>query len=445
MQTKTAVVVGFNRLGGVRRVAELLRQRDYRNIVIALNAPEQFPELRHEQGVHVVRIGHPFSSDELLETVRNLDGFESESPFLCLTDRPMFAYLDALSRLRATSYERWVPADGIRNARLKPRARQLWDAREIDGPKWRVVSSDSIRERQWKACSNLIACDTAHYVIKPIQGAGSECVTAVEGWSNALAAADVVRQRLLGESLQPIHVGDEVYFPSTDILIEEEVLGPEYTIDGFVSRGKVEAVVQHKESRKHEPFFGDGLIVSPPDPAGDLIDPWDGYRVERHSGLKEEDFIAVVERGLAALGLDNWGFHAEMIVADGKPQFVELNPRPAGGLLWQTAGLRLGLDPFDACVRFHLGEMVTATRAECVTGQFPIYADRLGEITHVAGIDDAKGVTHVHEIRSALPTEGIFVDSLDREHYLAFVSVRASNHAQVRKASSLVREKLTIE
>ena len=191
---------------------------------------------------------------------------------------------------------------------------------------------------------------------------------------------------------EPLSFGGCSYYPQCDVLIEEELQGPEYTVDGFVQFGVVHAVVQHKETRRRRPFFGDGLIVSPPDPrcrsASSL-----GLRPDAHCGLDESVFVDVVRRGLNALGIDSWSFHAEMIVHNGVPNFVELNPRPAGGLLWQTAGLRLGVDPIEATVALHLRERLEPSRRGGVVGQFPIYADQLGRFSEVIGGDEALRMT----------------------------------------------------
>ena len=115
---------------------------------------------------------------------------------------------------------------------------------------------------------------------------------------------------------------------------------------------------------------------------------------------------------------ESWASHAQMIVSDGVPQFVELNPRPAGGLLWQTAGLRLGTDHFEAVVSLHVRDRIEDKAPVAkATGQFPIYAEEVCRFERLVAVDSALRVPVVCDIRSAIPPDGLNVERLDRENY----------------------------
>jgi hypothetical protein len=110
------------------------------------------------------------------------------------------------------------------------------------------------------------------------------------------------------------------------------------------------------------------------------------------------DFVDLLTRGLAALGFTNWVFHAEIIATKQGLRFVELNPRPPGGLLSRTASVHLGVDLFEAIMRIHLG-IDTEPASQCmVTGQFPIYAERIGTVVSIGGLDEAKAIPCVDRI-----------------------------------------------
>jgi hypothetical protein len=236
------------------------------------------------------------------------------------------------------------------------------------------------------------------------------------------------------------------YFLYSDVLVEELLEGNEFTVDGYIANGEVSIAVQQKEFRIVDPFFGDGLIVSPPDhnawqPSGNA----ERSIVQAgrcHTSIAEfEQFLL---RGLRALGLDNWVFHAEVMETEHGLRFVELNPRPAGGLLWLTAGLHLGLDPFEAVLRMHLNHNTLSTRRNWVTGQFPIYAKRTGKISKVTGIERAREIEGVKRIDQAV-YPGDEIASLERENYVAFVCIHASNHDEVRRIAAEVETLIEIE
>lgn len=446
VKSEAAVIVGFNRLGGVARLTSLLHDRGYQRLVAIVNAPEQLSDLQNTPGLSFTKIDDPLSSESMLSVVKTIEGYEPASPFICIQDRPMFAYLDAFEATKKDiSGVPWVPVDGIRNARMKPRARKLWDDAKLAGPAWTVVTGDEDSDRIWSEKTCIPKGSDVKYIVKPIQGMASEYVCSAQGWSAAVERANSIRAQLESSNLPkhrqlPITLGDSTFFPSRDILIEEELLGPEYTVDGFIQSGRVHAVVQHKETKRRHPFFGDGLIVSPPDEQGLTAVVQEGYESQSHRGPSEAAFIKVVRDGLVALGIDNWSFHAEMIVTDAIPRFVELNPRPAGGLLWQTAGIRLGVDPIEATVDLHLRKKIENQCFSCVTGQFPLYAEKLGTISKLIGRDVACGISGVHDVRSAIPADGLHVTSLDRENYLAFVSLNCRDHEHVRAVSYEVQQ-----
>ena len=174
----------------------------------------------------------------------------------------MLAFLDAFEALtHGLNGFPWIPVAGIRNARVKPRARELWDRAGLDGPRWTVVTGDAARDSVSAERAGFSTSAAVDYIVKPIHGMASEFVTSARGWSAAIDSADRIREAYSGAGgsraprAEPLSFGGCSYDPQCDVLIEEELQGPEYTVDGFVQFGVVHAVVQHKETRRRRPFL----------------------------------------------------------------------------------------------------------------------------------------------------------------------------------------------
>ena len=103
-----------------------------------MNAPDQLSDLVPAdaiEDIEFIKYDDPYSGTEMLRCIRAVEGFGPHSPLLCLQDRPMLAFLDASEALtHGLNGFPWIPVAGIRNARVKPRARELWDRAGLDGP-----------------------------------------------------------------------------------------------------------------------------------------------------------------------------------------------------------------------------------------------------------------------------------------------------------------------
>ncbi len=101
--------------------------------------------------------------------------------------------------------------------------------------------------------------------------------------------------------------------------------------------------------------------------------------------------------------------------------------------------------PIGEGYALHLRETVTARRVSCVTGQFPIYAKQTGLVEGLLGREAAIRNPSVHDVRSAVPKEGLTFMSADRENYVGFVSLVSDSHESVRRASYEVAGMLSVK
>ena len=454
-----AIIVGFNQFGGVIQLSRLLEHRGYHDIVGLVNKPEIIDVGDAPSCLRLVRVDTPLNPTVLRRVASDYGAAEPNTPFLCAQDRAMLPYVKAWRELRSSAGETLhVPCDGITRARVKPLARELWNLSGVDATEWTVATGQDWTVDRLSGGGTLLQfARDREYVVKPVAGMASEAVKVCLGSDIEQCVAEV-RAFL---SVQPVSsesgpegtvVTDTIngirrkYSLFTDVLIEEKLPGNEYTVDGYVVGGSVCVAVQQKEYRIIKPFFGDGLIVSPPSTdelQADVESPSVAHAGTCHT--RPGAFEALLERGLAALGLDNWVFHAEIMeTPNNELRFVELNPRPAGGLLWLTAGVHVGQDPYEIMLKMHLRHDVLTKRSGWVTGQFPVYAKRAGKISHVKGIEEARNISGVIKVVQ-VARKGDEIVSLEKENYLAFVSIYAATHDDVRRIAREVADVIDIE
>ncbi len=437
-----AIVLGADGLGNVVPIADALRSFGFRSVIALVDDSSAFNIVdRPWLTVRATPIEQLVTSSRLRQCLEQ-QGAGDSVPVLCSYDGLMLPYLDAISSLTPTASWR-IPADGIRRARSKPHARRLWQRHRGAHVGWRVVSTDSERQAAWDAATGAFDFSRGCFV-KPCSGFQSTHVSRVDHEGNSPQACATIREAMAHNPLwraQPRqYIDGLVIDPTVDVLIEEAIVGAEYTVDGVVSNGRVHRAVQHKELLYEVPFNGDGFVVSPPDPCGGRDPQVLKGRVKggRITGLPHTrrplaDFGAFMEAALESIELDNWVFHAEVIDTGQELRLVELNPRVPGGLLAHTARAQLGRDLVEAFVRATLllpNEIPTRR----VTAHIPFYADLAGTVREVSGLDKARALAGVSLVRQAIAL-GTEVTNTTRENYAGFVVCEAADHSAVRSVA----------
>lgn len=128
---------------------------------------------------------------------------------------------------------------------------------------------------------------------------------------------------------------------ATSFFVEEFVAGRIFHVDGFVSRGKLEAVVTSE-------YVGNCLDYASGAPLGSTQVPLDAKAIE------------ITQRTLEALGHENGSFHFEGIIDDdGRYHFLEAASRVGGAGVADTFELKTGVNLYHADLRQQLfGEHV---------------------------------------------------------------------------------------
>lgn len=78
-----------------------------------------------------------------------------------------------------------------------------------------------------------------------------------------------------------------------------------------------------------------------------------------------------------------------------------------------------------------------------MTGQFPIYAHRVGRIHGIEGLAEARAIPGVVDVIVATH-RGERIQSVRKENYLAFVILAADSHEEVRQLERRVRACLRV-
>ncbi len=470
MRNKTAVVMGYGNLGNLIGYAQHFRRRNFDKIIALVEADridfinklEQSPEIKVQK---IDSTMNPIAiADSMKEIISENGGL---LPFLCTQDRSMFSYIHSQKRLEYDKDEQFhIPIDSIVIARIKPAARAYWESKDIDCTKWVVLSGDNFK---CIAGHKNLKEAPGSFMVKPLCGMSSEQVKCVDNWKEVIKYAKEVRkffqEQLKSQSWQNTPREWTVNLPNgepityqlyEDILVEEKITGSEYTVDGciFGDEDTVCCVVQHKENRFISPFCGNGLIMSPPDYSGCRLSPFSpkkGVDLELSEPCKTKipDFEKFVTQGVKAIGLKNWCFHAEVMETEGGLRFIELNPRPPGGLLWKTAQEHIGIDLSGAIVDFYLKrdfeKKPKQPNYQTVTGEFPIYAFKKGWISknNLSNLDRISSSQDVLKITWMFDKK-IQITNTCRENYLAFVALKGKNHRSVRELARNIYKQLEV-
>jgi biotin carboxylase len=217
------------------------------------------------------------------------------------------------------------PAAGqrVRDKHLMRRA--LADA-GIAGPRFRLVSSASELEAAAEAVGYPL-------VIKPTRSAGSVGVSLASG-------LDELRTAYAAIALDPtLDLGTRL---GPDVLLEEFIAGPEFSVEGYVQNGRA-AVVSITEKLVSDPphFIELGHTV----PAS--IEP-----------DTERQVVSWAAAVVGALGIDRTVFHLELRLRNGLPHVIELGARLPGDSIGSLIEMSRGVSLADLFVQLVTGQQV---------------------------------------------------------------------------------------
>jgi biotin carboxylase len=244
-------------------------------------------------------------------------------------------------------------------------------------------------------------------VVKPRGLSGGRGVIRADDAAAAAAAAERVRAILAD--------------PAAALLLEEFTPGPEVAVEALLRDGDAEILaVFDKPDPLDGPYFPDTVYVTP----------------SRHPPEAVAAAGAAAAAAAAALGLREGPVHAELRLTPAGPVVIELAARSIGGLCARTLRFGLGLSLEELILRHALGMPLAGRlrREQAAAGVMMLPTPAAGALHGVGGIDAARAVPLVEDVRITIPPGGALVPLPEGDRYLGFVFARGPDPGAVERA-----------
>ncbi|MBQ1114815.1 pyridoxal-phosphate dependent enzyme [Streptomyces anulatus] len=259
------------------------------------------------------------------------------------------------------------PVDAITVCRDKSALRSL--LAEVGTPQPRFAAVRTVDEVAAAVAAVGLPC-----VVKPADDSGSHNVllcSTVEQVRTQVRTVLAVTENVRGQAMAGV------------ALVEEYLDGPEYSVEMFSWEGDAHCVGITAKTLGAPPHFVEHRHLFPaPLPT------------ERYDAL-----LTAVRTALAAAGVRSGATHTEVRLTSSGPAIVEINPRPAGGMIPEAIRLATGLD----LLRLQLGAAVghapdLSAEDRGTAGVQFLTADREGVLAAVEGVAEALAVPGVERV-----------------------------------------------
>ena len=299
------------------------------------------------------------------------------------------------------------PPEAVAAAANKHRFRGAMARAGLPSPAFRLLSVDDDPERA--ARETAFPC-----VLKPTALAASRgVIRADDGPAFVAAFRRIVR--ILGQpDVAPL--GEA----ARQILVEDYLPGVEVALEGLLDRGRLHVLALFdKPDPLAGPFFEETIYITP----------------SRLSPAAQDDIAEATEGAVAALGLREGPIHAELRVNDEGPWVIEAAARSIGGLCSRALRFGAGIGLEELIVRHALGlPIASLERERRPAGVMMLPIPAAGVLREVRGLDRARGVRGVEDVRIAIPLGQPVVPLPEGSKYLGFVFARAPTPDAVETA-----------
>ncbi|MFD5414483.1 pyridoxal-phosphate dependent enzyme [Streptomyces nojiriensis] len=259
------------------------------------------------------------------------------------------------------------PPDAVAVCRDKSALRERLGAAGVRQPRYALV-------REPAGAAAAVARTGLPCVVKPADDSGS---------TNVLLCADEAEVRAQIEKILAIDTNVRGMPTARTVLVEEYLDAPEYSVEMFSGEGRAVCVGITAKSVTATPHFVEHRHVFPaPLPAATA-----------------QRITETVTAALDAAGIRLGATHTEVkLTADG-PALIEINPRPAGGMIPELIRLATGVDLLGEQLRAALGlpPQLKAEGAGHAGIQF-LLADADGTLTAAHGAREAAAVEGVESV-----------------------------------------------
>ena len=318
------------------------------------------------------------------------------------------------------------PPEAAATSRNKLATRRALQAAGLPAP-WFVSTSidDDVRD--------LAGSVEYPAVVKPLALSGSRGVVRVDNPTELVAAFDRLRRVL---RMRDVRVErDEAHGQA---LVEGFVPGTEYAVEGLLDHGTLRVLaIFDKPDPLDGPFFEETIYRTPPVAPPEV----------------QQRIVAAVAAAAAAIGLYHGPLHAECRVSGDGVYVLEVAARPIGGLCSRALRFRSGnpeagsgglqvaggadgvVSLEEVLLRHALGEDVSShVREPTASGVMMIPIPRRGVYRGVEGVDEARGVDGVEDVRITARPDTTLVPLPEGKSYLGFIFARAAQPCAVDRA-----------
>ena len=204
------------------------------------------------------------------------------------------------------------------------------------------------------------------------------------------------------------------------VLIERYVPGAEVAVECIVTEGRARVLaIFDKPDPLEGPYFEETIYVTP----------------SRLPAARQAAIVASTQRAIEALGLTHGPAHAEFRLNQTGVWPLEIAPRSIGGLCSRALrfGDRVSLE--ELILRHACGMDVSGLERDAqASGVMMLPIPRPGILREVDGIEEAKGVAGIEDLRVTIPVGQEVVPLPEGSRYLGFLFARAEDPERVESA-----------
>jgi len=204
---------------------------------------------------------------------------------------------------------------------------------------------------------------------------------------------------------------------SQHILVESFIPGKEIAVEGLLSKGKLKVLtIFDKPDPLDGPFFEETIYVTP----------------SCHPESVQKKIIDCTTKAVKAIGLREGPVHAELRINEQGAWILEIAPRSIGGLCSRTLRFGEGISLEELILRHALGlDVENFEREFLAAGVMMIPIPHAGTLREVRGVQEAKEVAAIEDIRITIPIGQTLVPLPEGKKYLGFIFARDETPAGV--------------
>ncbi len=274
-------------------------------------------------------------------------------------------------------------------------------------------------------------------VVKPVALSGSRGVIRANDPSELASALGRLRALL---RLPEVRAERD---PALEVaLVEEFIPGVEYAVEAVMHHGRFQLLALFdKPDPLDGPFFEETIYLTPSSASAEV----------------QGAIAATVAEAAAAIGLRQGPVHAECRVNVSRETgaarvfVLEVAARPIGGLCARVLRFQSGMPELaseisleELLLRHALGEDPSSYRRELsASGVMMIPIPRRGIYRGVSGVDDARRLPYIADVRITAKTDQMLVPLPEGASYLGFIFARARHVSDVEQALRAAHAALT--